>query len=260
MHELIAVTLVLVACQGSVGPQGPEGPEGPHGPADGPPGPAGPAGPRGETGPQGPAGAAGQQICTPGQAFCEDGRLWTCTKLGTDAVGGFDCPTLYGVYGSPTNPLSCQTSECSGTAAACCRGTQPNCVFNLIAPVLSGHSYFLGRTTPAGTTCSGPVGSCPGGVTVSLYAPAAQCGGDAFSMSLAAIKPAQFPVGQTVTVTSAAVGSYSRTLLGQPAQTCSSWSGTIRLDADLPSWRVTVDLTCATNSQILLRGTFSGDA
>jgi Domain of unknown function (DUF4394)/Collagen triple helix repeat (20 copies) len=52
---LSALSLVLAACQGDVGPTGPTGQTGAQGPA----GPAGPTGPQGPTGPAGPIGAAG---------------------------------------------------------------------------------------------------------------------------------------------------------------------------------------------------------
>ncbi len=55
---LLALVLVLAACQAVPGPQGPAGEPGPPGPA-GPPGPEGPQGPPGPEGPQGPPGPPG---------------------------------------------------------------------------------------------------------------------------------------------------------------------------------------------------------
>ena len=55
MILLLIVGLLLVACQGSVGPQGPQGPSG----STGPPGEPAPQGAQGERGPQGEPGVAG---------------------------------------------------------------------------------------------------------------------------------------------------------------------------------------------------------
>lgn len=71
MRSLAAVLcLLVIACEGPVGPQGPIGPQGPVGPegATGPQGPEGPAGQQGvagqegATGPQGPQGPQGELL------------------------------------------------------------------------------------------------------------------------------------------------------------------------------------------------------
>ena len=66
MKRLLALSLILLGCEGPVGPMGPAGPQGAAGP-QGIQGPAGdtgaqgPAGPTGSTGPQGPGGPQGPQ-------------------------------------------------------------------------------------------------------------------------------------------------------------------------------------------------------
>ena len=49
--------------------------------------------------------------CTPGEAFCEDNKLWFCTYSGADAYGGGDCAVS---YPSATNPGVCTTTGCPG--------------------------------------------------------------------------------------------------------------------------------------------------
>ncbi len=61
MKRLLALSVILLGCEGPVGPMGPAGPQGIQGPtgdtgAQGPEGPAGPTGPQGPDGPQGPQG------------------------------------------------------------------------------------------------------------------------------------------------------------------------------------------------------------
>ncbi len=66
MKRLLALSLILLGCEGPVGPMGPAGPQGAQGP-QGIQGPAGdtgaqgPEGPTGSTGPQGPGGPQGPQ-------------------------------------------------------------------------------------------------------------------------------------------------------------------------------------------------------
>ena len=67
MQRLLALSLILLGCEGPAGPVGPVGPQGPHGqegiqgPA-GDTGPQGPAGPTGPAGPQGPDGPQGETL------------------------------------------------------------------------------------------------------------------------------------------------------------------------------------------------------
>ena len=60
MKRFLALSLVLLGCEGPVGPIGPAGPAGPQG-TQGPQGIQGPAGDTGAQGPQGPAGPTGPQ-------------------------------------------------------------------------------------------------------------------------------------------------------------------------------------------------------
>ncbi len=66
MKRFLALSLILLGCEGSTGPMGPAGPTGPQGTqgvqgASGDSGAQGPAGPTGPQGPQGPAGPTGPQ-------------------------------------------------------------------------------------------------------------------------------------------------------------------------------------------------------
>ena len=73
MKRLLALSLILLGCEGPAGPMGPAGPQGAEGPqgiqgpagdtgAQGPAGPAGPTGSQGPEGPQGPQGLQGETL------------------------------------------------------------------------------------------------------------------------------------------------------------------------------------------------------
>ncbi len=200
-------------------------------------------GPQGPPGAPGPTGSTGGIACTPGSSFCDGAHLWTCTRSGTDAVGGGSCAA----WGSTSNPGICSTTHCPDSAAACCRASNPSQSWNLSSPIsTSGDSY--GYVSPSGGCASAPlsiffssqVSSCP---YVTQY------------VSLSIARP--FTVGQAISLPSAAV---SLSVSG-PGGNCSAWTGAVTVSADIPSYTVSLNATCSQPGQSGLRvvGTLSGN-
>lgn len=194
------------------------------------------------------------RTCTPG-AFCEGAKLLACASSGTDAALVADCAQDIGAG------FGCFTTDC-GSATACCRQKSPTCSWALQSPAVSGSTYLRGRSTP-GATCSGPVSCGTDAVFFALHAEtigAAGCGtGDVVDIVVHPLTRSGFPAGDPVLVTNAALATYSAAAPGRPSERCNSWNGTVRVEAYPPSWRVTLDLTCAGASSLALKGTFSGD-
>ena len=288
------ITILVCGCQGGaglVGPQGQPGPTGPSGPRGetGSAGPIGPEGPQGAmgtqgppgaqgmTGPQGPQGipgAAGKMICTPGKGFCEGTVRWKCSKLGLDATDPFDCAVSYPSWYTANNPIVCATDHCASWDTVCCRSLKPTTV-NFTQPAWVGAAYLLPVTAgvipwvlgaasdptldiaqqvPYGpctqTTLSGFYRSAQGPPTV---CPSASPSG--YGLQIGTFDTKNFPAGQTVTVTPSGATVVN---FNNGTSQCTKWNGTVRVVYP-PSWSVTTNLTCSTNSAIALVGTIAGE-
>lgn len=199
------------------------------------------------------------QICTPNQQFCDGGRIASCTKTGRDAVVGYDC-SIFGV--SATNPYQCVTSGCPNGATACCQRAKPSCSWALTAPSASTGSHDSYRND--GPYCLTPsalpaASACP--VTsyfqtgVTAAARTTTCPSTTTNVSLRIERPLAY-AGQIFTLPDAKV-----VLSASGTYACSSWTGTVRWDREVPNWSVTVDATCseAGKSSVKVQGTFAGD-
>lgn len=94
MRRLLALVVLLAACEGPMGPEGPAGPQGPPGPI----GPSGALGPTGDTGPAGP-----------------EGRVNHLTVAGTLDFEGFALVHLPAAVGSLQRPplITCYVAQSS---------------------------------------------------------------------------------------------------------------------------------------------------
>lgn len=255
---LLLGLLGLAACTAGTGPQGPQGPpgpQGPAGPAGGPPGPQGPkgdTGPQGPPGPQGPAGSLGPQICAPGKPFCAGNTLWYCTKSGADAVLPSDC-----TGGTANNPTGCFPTGCPPGAAGCCRPSKETCRWAFTSPSTSGGVYSA-TTAPGGGYCAAPPSCAQDAFTLVVYPTlgAVTCPAKTTYISLQVTRPLP-PLGQAVTLPDSRV-SLS---LSDSGTSCYSWTGTLTVTSDVPSWRVSVNATCSETgkSSIRLVGSANGD-
>ncbi len=240
---------VFVACSS----EGPEGPPGPQGPA-GPQGAQGPTGPQGPKGDPGPPGTDTPAMCTPGAFFCEENRLWACTKSGTDAAPEARC-----TGGSANNPIGCFTTNCVPGDEACCRPTKPVCEWSFTSPANSG-AYYAG-SPPGALFCTPPSG-CTDDLTFTAYLSrntTLACSGAGLDYLFLNIDRTQASAGQTFTLPDERVqltlNSARRT------HSCIRWTGSVTWNADVPSWRVTFNATCGETGKgdIRLVGTWSGD-
>lgn len=181
----------------------------------------------------------GPVSCTPAEAFCDSNKVWTCTYTGKDAIFGTDCAS----QGSATNPSTCGTSGCPGGAKACCQRTMPLWKWNFSQPPLVGEAY-LANYDPGNTMMSvgkACVGSGFGLYYVSLTRPVVACAMNTLTMSLSIDRKKLPNVG--VSYPFPTDGLYLQASVGDA--TCSSWTGTMRLDSDLPNWSVTINATCS---------------
>jgi len=238
--------------QGSVGPQGPQGPEGPQGPV-GPQGSVGPQGPQGPVGPQGPQGPAGppgngDAICTPTKAFCDDNKVWRCTKTGMDATLSEECSG-----GTANNPSGCFTDNCPRESAACCRLTKVACRWNFSSPATSGTAFTQGEGCTWPTTC----GDFSVRVTHTDVPQVCQQS-QSIAINISIARPLTTP-GAVIQLPDARVKLH--TIGGGTEKHCYNWTGTVRWNSDMPSYNVSVDATCSEAGKGNLRivGTVSGD-
>jgi collagen triple helix repeat protein len=250
----------LAACSGATGPrgeQGPPGPQGAAGPAGGPPGPQGPQGPQGPPGPQGPQGlpgSSGAAICSPGVNFCEGTKVWTCTKTGTDAALAGTCEG-----GSQANPIGCFTDHCLPGQTACCRNTKPLCRVNLTVPAVQKDIY---QYIPGDEYCYAPSGCTQDTYFSVLYHfnPAGtSCSPTAINSLQVSLKRPLSAPGQVFTLPSPSVTLVQSA--SDPTKSCSSWTGSVTWNSEVPSWSVTLNATCseAGKSDIRFVGTINGD-
>ena len=194
--------------------------------------------------------------CTPAESFCDGNKVWTCTYSGKDAIGGVDCAT----QGSATNPGICSTSGCPSGAKACCRRQMPPWKLNLSQPNLVGEAYASGSdgiSIGTGKVCNGSGGfglsyailtrtiatmTCPP-ASVQIF--------PSFDRKKLPNVGVNYPFPTDGMTLSATVGEV----------TCYSWTGTMRLDSDLPTWSVTINATCADagKGSFKVIGTMSGN-
>jgi hypothetical protein len=260
MRVALLVLTLFAGCRGGSLESGPAGG------LQGPQGIQGPPGPRGPEGPQGPPGSPGPRICEPGKPFCDGTQLWSCTKLGSDAVLVNDCATLYGDLSTPTNPIGCFTTDCPGDRSACCRSAKLACVYNFTSPRVSGSEYAGDRKKFPGYCAVGGYelgGACPAELTADVLLQGAPiCGAvDSTDFGVAHLKPDHFPAGVSVPIVeSDRFAKYSQDFADplKAPRSCSSWTGTIKVNAYLPAFSVDVNLVCAIDKSIILKGNFSG--
>jgi hypothetical protein len=156
--------------------------------------------------------------------------------------------------------MGCFTDKCPPGSTACCRQTKSPCRWNLTTPALSGEyfNYALGQPYCAlFSTCAGDPSldltfypsygstTCPA-TTPFTYA----------SLSLTRPMTAS---GEVITLPNSRV----RLVLvnSDSTKTCTQWTGTVTWGSDVPSWSVTLNVTCSETgkSGIRLVGTFSGE-
>ncbi|RKH00232.1 collagen-like protein [Corallococcus carmarthensis] len=228
--------MVAACTEGAAGPPGPQGPPGPAGGPPGPQGSAGPQGPQGLQGPMGPPGGQGAALCTPAMMFCEGNKLWSCTKTGTDAALLSDC-----VGGSATNPYGCFSDNCAPGSSSCCRQEKASCRWSFSSPATSGtfFTYAAGKDYCALPTPCQEVGTFQVGVLADPNAQ--QCGQRTFTQLSIGIKRPLATPGAVIQLPDSRVSLY----FSGSANTCSSWTGTIRWNSDVPSYNVSVDATCS---------------
>lgn len=254
--------LGLMAACGCQGPQGPTGPQGPAGPAgmNGSNGANGMNGnsPDGGSGGSGPPGVWSN--CTPTTSFCDTNRLWTCTRSGVDAIGGYDC-AIYG--GSTTNPYVCSATTCPATSnGACCRQTLSTCDWNI-----GGTLSFSGTMLPptAGGSCSAP-SAIPTGCAANVglfngtlvYTISTMCPATTYLVQFSIPRPS-YAAGATITMPATGVSAqlYDST---DTTKSCTQWTGTMMWNSDVPTWKVTFNLTCseAGKTGVTMTGTMQG--
>lgn len=261
----VLVVLALAACttdnpvgpmgvQGEPGTPGVEGKQGPQGER----GPPGERGPQGEQGPKGDVGPAGQKgdkgdpgalaaVCTPDAVFCDGAVLRTCSRSGTDAVLREDCSAA----GSPANAGRCIDHCPSG--GACCGRAKPTCSATITHPVGLGVTTY-GTPFVAAGHCAATALPCPGlgPLVVEVTAAPAACAAAPNIALTARFDRAMIKPGQTVSLPTPAVVVEA---LG-----CAKWTGDATFYTDVPTWKVSFDLTCADADKagLRLRGIFEG--
>jgi len=189
-------------------------------------------------------------MCTPDVQFCEGNKLYSCTKSGMDALGGYDC-TDPGQGGTATNPTLCAMDKCPpGTKGACCRRQKPTCSYAVTQPLASSGDAWTNTTS--GFYCSGSSGCTNKSWTWAKLA-TTTCGTDGASVFLN-ITTAAFPFGTTVTLPASGV-SLSASNAGLA---CSTWTGTVQI-TDGATSTATVNATCSESGKSSLRvvGTFT---
>ena len=176
----------------------------------------------------------------------------TCTLSGADAVLGTDCTTA----GSPTNAATCVTTGCPAGQAACCRRTKQLYKWNFSQPALVGEVYVAGSDPNVSVGIGkGCAGSAIGLAYAILSRTLSVCPSNATT-----IYPIfdRAVIGAGATLTLPATGF--TLIYNSAAAQCTAWSGTARLDSDVPDWSITLNATCTsgalTGTQVV--GSMSG--
>lgn len=269
MKRWVVATAVLLGCgaQGPPGEQGLKGDPGTMG-AKGDPGGPGSIPAFDLSSPPGSdlAGFVPPQAinCLPGKAFCVGSQIFVCTLSGADAHFSYDCDAQSG--STPTNVLSCSKDPAcpAYNNGACCKRQKVPCSWAFSEPAINGvpingsASIIVGGP---GLTCGQPAPCNIGTFTASVSGVEGDqtaCPSTAQYMSFSFnFARTALSVGQTVTLPLAGANV---SFLGR-GRSCSSWSGTLHFDSDVPSWSVTANLTCTTsgNTDIKMVGTMSGN-
>lgn len=252
---LVLVGLIITGCPG---PQGPPGPPGM-------PGTPGTNGTNGANGSNPDGGLVGTTTsCTPAQSFCEGNRLWTCTKSGADATGGQDCTG----QSTANNPYICSTTNCPYyfNTGACCRPTKATCNWNITGPTnLTGmlfgtfgptQGYSCSTPTAIPPSCTPTVGTFYVNIS-SVHASACPPANDGIYVNIDRTKAT---VGQTITLPATGVNVFYTTA-NDTTKSCSAWTGTVTWNSDVPSYKVTLSLTCSEQGKtgVSVSGTIQGD-
>lgn len=254
MRYLLIAAALVSGCKGPMGAPGMPGTPGPPG--------------QGFTDDLGGGVADGglpprQIACTPGMNFCASPtHIATCTLSGRDAVIQIDCATL---SATSTNAYTCAAdSGCvPGWTGGCCKRDKVPCAVSLTAPAWTaqGSAYWPQRASDL--NCSTPT-KCPtdpfyAGVSQSQTTVDANMCSSSTSQDLNVSLPRTVLVGQTVSLP--ATGVFLSYRGGTSATNCGSWTGTVRLDSDVPAWSVTFNATCSDPAAMGLRlvGTMSGN-
>jgi hypothetical protein len=255
MRLLLVLTLIC-GCKNS-GTNGDNGENGSQGPT-------GPTGATGATGPQGPGlpTVDGGVVftCTPGQSWCEGTVLNTCTRGGHDATM-YDCASS----NSSTLSVTCESPCTTAKTGACCKYTStsptspiPTCAWALTAPEnVSGDS----TTATNEFRCSGPdaCASDDSQIRADFSHEPHVCPPSGYDFTVYLTR-SMVTAGQTYTLPNAAVGlSYYNFAPGPThGSNCSTWSGTVRFDSDIPDWHMTINVTCTAGATASFNGTLSG--
>lgn len=194
--------------------------------------------------------------CTPAESFCDGNKVWTCTYSGKDAFVGVDCAT----QGSATNPGSCATSGCPAGAKACCRPQLPIGKWNFSQPALVGETYSASAGIDGISLSTTKI--CVGRSGFGLYMATLQrsAGACALASTLIHLRLERDKLPDVgVTYSFPTIGVYLVAVAGDV--TCNNWTGTLRLDSDLPTWSVTINATCADagKGSFKVIGTMSGN-
>ena len=194
--------------------------------------------------------------CTPAESFCDGNKVWTCTYSGKDAFVGVDCAT----QGSATNPGSCATSGCPAGAKACCRPQLPIGKWNFSQPALVGETYSASAGIDGISLSTTKI--CVGRSGFGLYMATLQrsAGACALASTLIHLRLERDKLPDVgVTYSFPTIGVYLVAVAGDV--TCNNWTGTVRLDSDLPTWSVTINATCADagKGSFKVIGTMSGN-
>lgn len=244
---LLVGAAVAGCSNGSAGPAGAAGATGPQGPA----GPAGAAGPAGPQGPPGASGVAdGGVHCTAKKEFCDGNSIALCSASGTDAF------ELGACTGSTTNPQSCVTAGCPGTAGACCQSSKPILSYDFTSPSAVTGTYTGIET---GINASGP-DACLQDTSFAVYFTdqTSTCPNQSLSVQMSWSR-ATFTVGTTATLTAANQQGVYLYFTNTDGTYCSEWSGSIDFVSDVPNWKVTLtDMKCVETQAGVFTGTLAG--
>lgn len=195
----------------------------------------------------------GTVSCEPGRTFCDGAHLFSCSRSGKDA---FSLGTCAG--GSENNPVGCFTTACPGGASACCRPEKVRCDWSFTSPVFSGRTYESDKDKDTEGYCSAPSTCEQSRLEFSIASPmtTGTCPVLA-SRSVHVVVGRPLPVGQTVTLPNPNVFISS----GSATTACSAWTGTLIVHSDVPTWRVSIDVTCSEPNQrdVRIVGSAGGD-
>lgn len=197
---------------------------------------------------------AGSILCKRGEAFCDSANLSYCSRSGTDAVSFGAC-----AGGTANNPAGCFMTDCPGGATACCRPGKATCRWSFTSPAISGQTYGFDENRDKENYCVAP-STCDQNSLTFYIAPPKTTGtcpvmvGRSVHVIIGRPLP---PLGQIVTLPDSRFFVSS----GGTPTSCSAWTGTLIVHSDVPTWRVSLDLTCSDPNlrDLRLVGSASGD-